>query len=347
MNVRNFLCIFILILIFNLSYANPILELYFNEIKFDSTGWKIEFQNLNWRLQSLDSCYLTSSTDTVCFKPGIAANDSFLVITADSMLTNFNINDSSDIICFYENPVFWIDEISFGPVLAGNMISAPNPSQSICLYDSYSPGYGQTAFHYLDNTPTLGLENDFTNAEGWVEGIITDTLGQPIQGVEIEYDWNSFDGPIYVNSDSNGYFNFYEHARKAYLHIRKLNFQTEFRIIQIWPEDTVTINVTLLSIIDAIDKNPVKPINTFELSQNFPNPFNNSTSFTYTLPKSDFVEITVFDLTGKLIEKLFSEDQPSGKYKVHWNARSVASGVYIYQFKTNEFITHKKCLLIK
>ena len=61
----------------------------------------------------------------------------------------------------------------------------------------------------------------------------------------------------------------------------------------------------------------------------------------------DFVEINVYDLVGKLVEKLFAGQQNRGEYKVHWNAESVAFGIYIYQIKTKKFINHKKCLLIK
>ena len=344
---RSFIILIFLFLSPNFINANPIVVLIFNEIQLDSSGWKLELKNLDFLASTMDSCFLTSLTDTAYFKPGITRTDSFLVITQDSMLSNFSINLTGDIICFYENPDHWIDELSFGNVSGWITISAPKPGQSICLYESYSPGYGQTYFHYLDNTPTFGSVNDFINARGWVNGIITDSLGQLIQGVEIEYDWHDFNGPYCVWSDSNGYFILNNYAKLRSLKISKQNFQTIYFPMQIWPEDTVTINVVLNSVIDAVETKHNYALNTYKLSQNYPNPFNNSTTFIYTLPKNSFVEIAVYDLSGKLVEKLFAGEQQSGEYKVHWNAEVVASGVYVYQIKTNEFINHKKCLLIK
>ena len=140
---------------------------------------------------------------------------------------------------------------------------------------------------------------------------------------------------------------FENYAKQLGLKISKQNYQTEYIPMQVWPEDTITINVTLSPIIDNIQTGLNFIIENFHLSQNYPNPFNNFTSFTYTLPKSDFVEISVYSITGKLIEKLFVGEQKPGEYKVHWNAESVASGIYIYQLKANDLIINKKCVLIK
>lgn len=347
MKLKKFLLILLLIILYNFSYANPILELYINEVQIDSSGWKIEMINLNWHFQSLDSCFLSTTTDTAYFKQGISTSDSFLVIIQDSLIDTLNINRMGDIIGFHFLDNYPIDQIGFGNITGWSVVAAPCYHQSICLHEWYIPSQGQEFFYYLDNTPTTGQKNDFTNASGYIKGYVVDSTGNPISNAPI-YSGHDFSTvSMYVQSDSNGHFILRDTAYISHLRIYKQNYQTEYLTVQIWPEDTVTINVTLNPIIDAIKTKSHHSLKEYKLSQNYPNPFNNSTSFNYSLSKADFIEINIYDLTGKLVEQLFNGEQNRGEYKVRWDAETAASGIYIYQIKTNEFINHKKCLLIK
>jgi photosystem II stability/assembly factor-like uncharacterized protein len=83
------------------------------------------------------------------------------------------------------------------------------------------------------------------------------------------------------------------------------------------------------------------------LSQNFPNPFNPVTSFTYSIPDETNVTIKVFDITGNEIETLVNEEKPAGTYEITWYAEQLPSGVYFYQLKAGSFIETKKMLLLK
>lgn len=328
--------------------SNPIILFHINELQIDSSGWRLELKNINAGFfPSLDSCYLSTITDTAYFKPGLTA-DSFLVVTQDSMLGNLSVNRLGDIIGFHYLDEHPIDELRFGSIPGSSNIVAPQIHQSICLREWREDI--QRYCYYLDNTPTFGTSNDTLNAKGYLTGIITDSIGNSLSGVEIVYDYyssypNNID--ISVFSDSTGKFIFKDYARLNTIKIRKNNYQTEYRTLQIWPEDTVTIAVALQSVVDIINPNTPPKADYFSLSQNFPNPFNNSTSFVYSLPIADYIEISVYDLSGKLVVNLFSGEQKPGEYKVFWNAESVSSGIYIYQAKTNNFIKNKKCLLIK
>ena len=76
-------------------------------------------------------------------------------------------------------------------------------------------------------------------------------------------------------------------------------------------------------------------IKSFTLHQNYPNPFNPSTSIEYEIPKSGSVEISIYDLKGRLINTLVQENQKQGKHQVFWNGldmsnRKVVSGFYLY-----------------
>ncbi len=95
----------------------------------------------------------------------------------------------------------------------------------------------------------------------------------------------------------------------------------------------------------SVEKNP-KPT-TFHLSQNYPNPFNPSTTIAYTLPKKSHVKISIYDLSGRLVEKLVNDEKHSGAHKVIWNAKNYTSGIYIYKIETGNFTDFRKCLLVK
>jgi len=86
---------------------------------------------------------------------------------------------------------------------------------------------------------------------------------------------------------------------------------------------------------------------TFALNQNYPNPFNPVTIITYDVPSVSNIEIRVFDVTGRLVKGLVNEFKNKGTHSVTFDAENLASGVYLYQLKTNSFSTVKRMLLIK
>lgn len=92
--------------------------------------------------------------------------------------------------------------------------------------------------------------------------------------------------------------------------------------------------------------------NAFELSFNYPNPFNPSTSFRYALPEGRNVKVIVYDINGSKVTELVNNYQGAGTYEVTWNGKNdlgdqVASGTYIYQVKAGDFVQTKKMLMLK
>ena len=71
MNIKKFLICMIIFLIFSYLHANPIQLRFINELYFDTTGWFIELNPVMY-FETLDSCYLTSLSDTAYFKNGIS-----------------------------------------------------------------------------------------------------------------------------------------------------------------------------------------------------------------------------------------------------------------------------------
>jgi hypothetical protein len=85
----------------------------------------------------------------------------------------------------------------------------------------------------------------------------------------------------------------------------------------------------------------------YALSQNYPNPFNPSTTIEFSVPHSSYVTLKVFSLLGEEVATLASQNLAVGSYRVDWNARGVASGVYLYRLVAGSFVDTKKLLLIK
>jgi len=96
----------------------------------------------------------------------------------------------------------------------------------------------------------------------------------------------------------------------------------------------------------VLDRNRVNPMN-FHLSQNFPNPFNPSTTISYQLPTNSFVVLNVYDILGREVETLVSERQMAGSHSVRFDAASLPSGVYFYRLQAGTYHDTKKLVLVK
>jgi hypothetical protein len=86
---------------------------------------------------------------------------------------------------------------------------------------------------------------------------------------------------------------------------------------------------------------------TFYLNQNYPNPFNPTTSISYSIPTDEFVNLKVYDITGKEITILENERKTAGIHQLNFNAENLSSGIYIYTISAGKYSSSKKLLLVK
>lgn len=86
---------------------------------------------------------------------------------------------------------------------------------------------------------------------------------------------------------------------------------------------------------------------TFALEQNFPNPFNPSTSISFSIPTDSKVTLEVYDVLGKAVKSLVNENKAAGSYTVTFDASNLSSGVYFYRLSAGENTLLKKMNLIK
>ena len=85
----------------------------------------------------------------------------------------------------------------------------------------------------------------------------------------------------------------------------------------------------------------------YALLQNFPNPFNPSTTINWQLPEGGNVSLKIFNALGEEIAALVNEYKLAGRYEVEFNAAALPSGVYFYKLQAGSFIETKKMILLK
>ncbi len=85
----------------------------------------------------------------------------------------------------------------------------------------------------------------------------------------------------------------------------------------------------------------------FYLNQNYPNPFNNSTQITFGIRKKGIYKLSVYDVTGKLVDELFNQNLEPGEYKTDFNAEKLSSGIYFYRLESDKALITKKFVLLK
>ena len=95
------------------------------------------------------------------------------------------------------------------------------------------------------------------------------------------------------------------------------------------------------------------PVTNYILYHNYPNPFNPTTTIRYEIPRDGIVTIDVYDILGQRVRTILNEFKKADRYEVNFNSlsasggRGLASGVYIYRMKVNDFITSKKMILLR
>jgi hypothetical protein len=86
---------------------------------------------------------------------------------------------------------------------------------------------------------------------------------------------------------------------------------------------------------------------TYNLEQNYPNPFNPSTTIKFSLPEAAEVRLSIYNALGEKVDELVNTNLEAGWYNYQWDAGSIASGIYIYELRTDKFVSVKKMLLLK
>jgi hypothetical protein len=117
----------------------------------------------------------------------------------------------------------------------------------------------------------------------------------------------------------------------------------------LWADYSNVVSVTL-EYVNISRANDIPTV--YKVHQNHPNPFNPVTSLNYDLPEDGLVNITVYDMMGRVIKNLVNIHQNAGYKSIQWNATNnagqpVSAGLYLYTIQANEFTQTKKMVLLK
>ncbi|MBE0570828.1 MAG: T9SS type A sorting domain-containing protein [Ignavibacteriaceae bacterium] len=109
-------------------------------------------------------------------------------------------------------------------------------------------------------------------------------------------------------------------------------------------EDVVISEESVMKLMVSGELIPAK----YALEQNYPNPFNPSTVIDFSLPEDVAnVKLSIYNTLGEKVAELVNTALAAGKYHYQWNAQNAATGMYIYELRTDNFISVKKMLFLK
>ena len=98
------------------------------------------------------------------------------------------------------------------------------------------------------------------------------------------------------------------------------------------------------------EENSWRPPTEFALEQNFPNPFNMTTTITFAVPQAAMaspVLLEVFDVLGRAVTTLVQNQLSGGVYRIQWAAGPLASGIYLCRLTTGSSVLTKKMFLVR
>ena len=116
--------------------------------------------------------------------------------------------------------------------------------------------------------------------------------------------------------------------------------------IELKPGEEITVSNSAINKLIILSGELVTP-REYALEQNYPNPFNPSTNIKFSLPEATEVTVTIYNTLGQKVTELVNGKLDAGKYSYVWNAGNVATGMYIYELRTDKFVSVKKMLLLK
>lgn len=145
---------------------------------------------------------------------------------------------------------------------------------------------------------------------------------------------------------ANGYFGFMA------VHTSAPNARTSAEFDQLYFDTSSSSPLGKPVFEDVVAEVATSIPQTLQLFQNFPNPFNPTTTILYELPRASQVEVTIFNLLGEKIRTLVNQPQPAGQHQLLWDGRDenempVPSGVYFYRMRAGEFVQTQKMILMQ
>jgi hypothetical protein len=159
--------------------------------------------------------------------------------------------------------------------------------------------------------------------------INTDAVFVPKVGMRIAIE------PAWHDNDGTGW--------QGNLFMSKINNDNAWQTPSVWSHTFIGNRDG--DVLSTEDKNLIAT--TFSLKENYPNPFNPTTTIEYSIGLAGPTKLMVYDVLGREMVKLVDEYRPIGSHKVVWNASNMPSGIYFYRLETSSFTRTQKMILMK
>jgi photosystem II stability/assembly factor-like uncharacterized protein len=196
--------------------------------------------------------------------------------------------------------------------------------------------YGQTVY---TNDGGVNWEQRPNGSKTWTEVFITETGNAWAIG---------FDGKIAHSTDWGYNWQSQESGVNDLLWgIHFINDNEGWVVGQISSQYGVLLHTTNGGVTFVDEKQVDEIPSTYFLSNNFPNPFNPSTTINYSIPKQSNVTLKLFDVLGRELFTLVNKEQRQGNYEVELDGSDLTSGIYFYRLQAGDFVETRKMLLIK
>jgi hypothetical protein len=114
-----------------------------------------------------------------------------------------------------------------------------------------------------------------------------------------------------------------------------------------WAQGFMGLSAYVYSGYTGIERNYSSVPQGVTLVQNYPNPFNPRTNIEFSIPKTEFVTIKIYNLLGQEVTTLVSEKLTPGNYIYNWDAEYLSSGIYLCQLQVGNYFKTRKMILIK
>ncbi|MBW7888084.1 MAG: T9SS type A sorting domain-containing protein [Bacteroidetes bacterium] len=247
-----------------------------------------------------------------------------------------------------------LNENLFSPYLtSGKIVDTGNKFNGFHVEGNNSDLDGKTVVLYIDKMVTSAL----TVPTGFLDyGAKVDSLSKDVTlnwGVNSEISISRYeierstDGTTYSligsvtaagNSDTTKRYSFTNPSQ---------NLQSvKYRIVQITNDGAKEYSPVITVLLTGIGNAIVTPF-TYSLEQNFPNPFNPTTTISFSLAITEKATLKIFDILGREVTTLVNNELGAGAHIIEWNSSNVSSGVYFYRLETSNYVNTKKMVVMK
>uniref|UniRef100_A0A832LJ42 T9SS type A sorting domain-containing protein n=1 Tax=Ignavibacterium album TaxID=591197 RepID=A0A832LJ42_9BACT len=206
-----------------------------------------------------------------------------------------------------------------------------------------------------ENNLIIAIENGFVFlGDSNIRGIMRST-NEGFSWEQVIFDKNIVsifartDGKIFAGSDSIYFSSDFGKTWTSFFQpIGNVNFVSDIKsLADKLYFGTYRTGLYEIEMITSVNYDENNLIKSYHLLQNYPNPFNPLTKIQFTIPKSEIVQIKVYDILGSEIKTLLNEYKQLGTYEVEFDAINLPSGVYFYRMISGSYTETKKMILLR